>query len=506
MSTLTIRELFTEYANGRRDFRGATIIPEDDWKLPQFSDLSSLLLHEAILNGIQFEGADLRHSDFSRASLVDANLIGAVLIEATLSAADLTGADLTGAVCAGANFDGARVRARLSDAIMTDSMLCRVDLTGAEAKNASFNGAQMRDAILVEANLSNSDFENAELSGADLRGADFYEANLKQANLSDCCADRARFHKALLTGSEVEGISLVDADLGLAHLYDLEWLNSDLTRANLSFARLDGASFRNCRLVQVQARHVALSNSLIVGSDLTGIDLTGAHIDRSLWQNVTFDHSKLDDAELKGATLRCSSGRHTVLSRIQLDEAAVIDQATLTSIPEVTKGPVIADREPLQDDLPLHQTFRESPVTEVSVVRVFYATDRKFGADGFGPERDDRLRYGICDVSIPRDHRMGELEAPSVWKLQFDWDPNRHVMLAAVSERSPGRFFGQLRHRTQAPPQKWFGLIRVRQGKREYWKFQSEAQQSLVGRIVAWWRRRAKIKELLNASLTPHSS
>ena len=449
MSTLTVRMLFTEYAHGRRDFSGMTITPEDGWQLPQFSDLSSLLLTEATLNGIHFNGADLRRSDFSRASLVGANLEGAVLIEATLSNADLTGADLSGAVCTQANFEGAQIRARLSDANMSYSTLCGVDLTGAKAENVSFRGARMRDAILVDATFSKATFENADLSRADLSGADLSEANLKYADLSDCRADRARFHKALLDGADVEGVSFVDSDLALAHLFKLAWLNSDLTRANLAFARLDGSSFRNCRLMQAQASHAVMSDCVIVSSDLTGIDLTGTQISRSLWQSVTFDHSKLENADLREATFWHSSGRQTTLSRHQI-EAATIDQATLTSFSEVTKGPVVSESAEQQGPQLGTMMFKDAPITAMSVVRIFYATDRKPDTGGFGCERDDRLRYGTCDVSIPRDHRMGELEAPSVWRLQFDWDPKHHVTVTAVSERSPARFFAQLRRRTQA--------------------------------------------------------
>jgi len=450
MPTLTIRALFTDYANGRRDFRGVTITPENGWTLPPLSDLSALLLIDASVKGIRFEGADLRHSDFSRALLVEADLSRTVLVGAILSESDLTGADLTEAFCSEANFDGARVGARLSNANMTSSSLCRADLTGAQAENATFRGAKLRDSILTGANLSNASFRNADLSGADLRGADFSRADLNLANLADCHADRARFDKAILNGSDVEGISLVDASLASAHLLDLGWLNSDLTRADLSSARLDGASFRNCRLVQVHAPHALLSGSVVVGSDLTGIDLTSASMNRCLWQDVMFDHATLNGADLKEAIFRRSSGRDTTFTQAQL-QAALIDKATLATIPAVATEPEPSFPQSAEELVPREsKLFKAAPVTAVSIVRVFYATDRKPDADGFGPDRDVRLRYGVCDVSIPRDHRMGELEAPSVWRLQFDWDPNRHLMVTAVSERAPERFFGQIRHRAQA--------------------------------------------------------
>jgi len=69
-------------------------------------------------------------------------------------------------------------------------------------------------------------------------------------------------------------------------------------------------------------------------------------------------------------------------------------------------------------------------------VRVFFGTDRKktgetAPAKFFAAERGD-LSLGSVDVSIPHDHRMGELEGPSIWKLQFSDDPSKHVVLLGV--------------------------------------------------------------------------
>ncbi|MBM4056223.1 MAG: alpha/beta hydrolase [Planctomycetes bacterium] len=81
--------------------------------------------------------------------------------------------------------------------------------------------------------------------------------------------------------------------------------------------------------------------------------------------------------------------------------------------------------------------------------RVFYGTDRK--ASGmtqpkkfYGNERG-KLQLGICEVSIPPDHKMGELESPKWWKLEFSENPNKHVVLLKVQELSKDNFFIELR-------------------------------------------------------------
>lgn len=71
-----------------------------------------------------------------------------------------------------------------------------------------------------------------------------------------------------------------------------------------------------------------------------------------------------------------------------------------------------------------------------AVMNVFFATDRKENDDlnikeRFGVERGE-LKYGITKVSIPRDHRMGELESPSIWKLEFRENPENHIVMLNI--------------------------------------------------------------------------
>ena len=64
------------------------------------------------------------------------------------------------------------------------------------------------------------------------------------------------------------------------------------------------------------------------------------------------------------------------------------------------------------------------------VMRVYFATNRELSGDRhparlFGSARGP-LRFGSCEVSIPRDHRLGELESPSLLRLEFRQDPEQH--------------------------------------------------------------------------------
>jgi esterase/lipase superfamily enzyme len=56
-----------------------------------------------------------------------------------------------------------------------------------------------------------------------------------------------------------------------------------------------------------------------------------------------------------------------------------------------------------------------------------------------------QFELGICNVSIPKDHRVGELESPTVLRLEFRPDPERHVVLLSVHPVPADRFYADLR-------------------------------------------------------------
>jgi esterase/lipase superfamily enzyme len=79
-----------------------------------------------------------------------------------------------------------------------------------------------------------------------------------------------------------------------------------------------------------------------------------------------------------------------------------------------------------------------------TVLPVFYGTDRRREAKAgtsfsYGPERGE-VTYGVAEVSVPDDHRMGETERPRWWKLQFREDPVKHVVVQSVQELPPSDF------------------------------------------------------------------
>jgi esterase/lipase superfamily enzyme len=89
-----------------------------------------------------------------------------------------------------------------------------------------------------------------------------------------------------------------------------------------------------------------------------------------------------------------------------------------------------------------------------SVVRVFYATDRREGRATL--KWTDRLSYqnvrdpqgklslGICDVSIPETHQPTGIEKPSIWKFEFRPNPDKHLIVQSVQPETKDAFFKQV--------------------------------------------------------------
>lgn len=95
---------------------------------------------------------------------------------------------------------------------------------------------------------------------------------------------------------------------------------------------------------------------------------------------------------------------------------------------------------------------RAGSATEAShaVLRVLFATDRRIETRrplAFDTEAatGNQVSYGVCLVSLPRGHELGELEGPSIWRLEFRPDPERHVVVLSRELSDPARFFDDIR-------------------------------------------------------------
>lgn len=85
-----------------------------------------------------------------------------------------------------------------------------------------------------------------------------------------------------------------------------------------------------------------------------------------------------------------------------------------------------------------------------SLVQIFYGTNRQAAARREGEKFPNynsvcsNVKYGICEVNIPLKRKLGELNRPSWWKLEFRERPGRHFMIMKGTELSSLSFFSEI--------------------------------------------------------------
>lgn len=91
-------------------------------------------------------------------------------------------------------------------------------------------------------------------------------------------------------------------------------------------------------------------------------------------------------------------------------------------------------------------SFASSPSpansTPATSVKLYYGTNRP----GFqAAALMDTNFYGQCEVSIPKQHQFGQLERPSIWRLEFRESQAKHVVLKNVEPLNSDDCLGRMR-------------------------------------------------------------
>ncbi len=125
----------------------------------------------------------------------------------------------------------------------------------------------------------------------------------------------------------------------------------------------------------------------------------------------------------------------------------------------------LADVADLSGDAAGAQGYRQSAVDVVApdvaaaaasrgdsdhtAVDVYYATDRArttytLPSEIYGPDRGVALEYGVATVTIPKTHRPGAIDKPSIWRAEFSVSPAKHIVLKAITPMPEDGFFSTL--------------------------------------------------------------
>lgn len=124
------------------------------------------------------------------------------------------------------------------------------------------------------------------------------------------------------------------------------------------------------------------------------------------------------------------------------------DQPTVRTVSQRATGTPSAEKGPPPNADPAarrHDWFR-----------LYFATTRQptgeaNASKAFGSARSNEVRFGAVEVSIPHDHRWAKLESPSIFKLEWDASPDRHLMLGpTLTTLAPDAWKQELAQRAAA--------------------------------------------------------
>ena len=240
--------------------------------------------------------------------------------------ADLSSVDLR---------DHILVYANLSYANLKGADLRYINLNDTNLRHTNLIDADLRYANLEEANLKYADLRNANLGGADLRYADLKEANLKYADLR-----RADLSYANLKSADLRGANLKESDLSNANL-----AYTDLSDTNLSYASLVNANLTNADSNNAKLNHANLKHAVLRGANLRGADLSdvitniytigynlacpekGSFIGYKKADNCIVELLILEDSKRSSATsVKCRCDKAKVLHIINIETDSYIEE------------------------------------------------------------------------------------------------------------------------------------------------------------------------------------
>lgn len=384
-------------------------------------DLRHFDLRRANLNRAQLYNTDLSFANLSEASLVCAGtertkFKGAILQNSYLHAlaaqvSDFEDADLSHVVDGtGALFHGCKMsRAKLTGSVLSGTYFYQCDLTSAKFDNASMQGG-----IINECMLDKASFNGTELSQFSFTKCSANELSLKNAmgegvviqrltscdqlnlcssffpslRLSSLRAKQIYGNKLQAPCSHIHNCVFSDANFSESNFSLSNWSNSSIVNADLSYSKLneasflyivaDGANFKNAKAENFRAVESIFSNcnfenfsgrTLVMRDcSLKGANMRNAYLYRSMltgdppkamnMQGVILEDANLVQAyiaaDLSGASLENANCVYSRLNQSQLDEtnlvgvnlygSSLIKTSFINARINAIKGPFFLDR------------------------------------------------------------------------------------------------------------------------------------------------------------------
>ncbi len=282
--------------------------------------------------------------------------------------------------------------------------------------------------------------------GANLTGANLTEANLAYANLTESNFERANLTEAILKEVSQEWNQRLQPQrkdpkylqnithpkwggIGGLRAEDFYWpspaltnfVEANLTRADLTFANLHSSNLTNADLSQANLKDADLSYANLTKANLQGVNFTGASLFKANLRGADFEGADLREADLTGADLRGANLKEVVWDESTIGHNArrvyleYREEGRRVRIEEVFGNPINVD----VDEIP-NQTLTEVLRLERSPQTDFIVWDEStVWPKGFTPSSDpvQISRIDLESESAPKDVPLQE---PQISRIDLE--------------------------------------------------------------------------------------
>lgn len=173
-------------------------------------------------------------------------------------------------------------------------------------------------------NCTGVNFVGRDLQERDFNNVNFVEAQMTRVNLSFANLANSDLSGAVINNADLKNANLNSAFLIGANLVNTDFTGADLTNASLLGANLTGSNLSGIDLSQTEMQGATLDEASLVDVDLSGNFLAGLGM-----RDADLSGANLSGANLAGATLSGANLSGTDLSGADL-AGAFLNLATLT--------------------------------------------------------------------------------------------------------------------------------------------------------------------------------
>jgi esterase/lipase superfamily enzyme len=221
-----------------------------------------------------------------------------------------------------------------------------------------------------------------------------------------------------------EGVNLASANMQGADLSNLSFDGSKFTYSRLEQANLSGASFEKCQFYRAKMEGVQAQ-----GTSFQGASLRMAKMSEADLSGARFDGAALDGAEISAdQVLSLESFEYAALPDEILSSVAVSRRIAYYNIRLAKTEPDGSGEQIRSPNEGTRIAIADSgrAAAEKVVYDVYFGTNRKPVIVGgavrdYSGERNNEVDFGVCEVFIPKTHKIGSIGSP-IWKRVFKGD------------------------------------------------------------------------------------